>query len=59
MIQWAWSYITYERGARLITGDNNLPGWHNRALSPSSAGAQVHAETVHPETPEASLRTGT
>ena len=28
MIQWAWSYITYERGARLITGDNNLPGWH-------------------------------
>ncbi|HTF42790.1 MAG TPA: NAD(P)/FAD-dependent oxidoreductase [Terriglobales bacterium] len=27
MIQWAWSYITYERGARLITGDQNLPSW--------------------------------
>jgi NADH dehydrogenase len=27
MIQWAWSYLTYERGARLITGSNNLPGW--------------------------------
>ena len=27
MIQWAWSYITYERGARLITGDQTLPGW--------------------------------
>ncbi len=27
MIQWAWSYITYERGARLITGDTTLPGW--------------------------------
>jgi len=27
LIQWAWSYITYERGARLITGDTNLPGW--------------------------------
>lgn len=27
MIQWAWSYITYERGARLITGDATLPGW--------------------------------
>jgi len=53
MIQWAWSYITYERGARLITGDNNLPGWRNRALSPSNGGAQVD-----PETPEASLRTG-
>ncbi len=27
MIQWAWSYFTYERGARLITGSNELPGW--------------------------------
>jgi NADH dehydrogenase len=27
MIQWAWSYLTYERGARLITGDATLPGW--------------------------------
>lgn len=27
MIQWAWSYLTYERGARLITGSNVLPGW--------------------------------
>ena len=27
LVQWAWSYLTYERGARLITGDTNLPGW--------------------------------
>jgi NADH:ubiquinone reductase (H+-translocating) len=27
LIQWAWSYFTYERGARLITGDTTLPGW--------------------------------
>jgi NADH dehydrogenase len=27
MIQWAWSYFTYERGARLITGSSILPGW--------------------------------
>jgi NADH:ubiquinone reductase (H+-translocating) len=27
MIQWAWSYFTYERGARLITGSSALPGW--------------------------------
>jgi NADH dehydrogenase len=27
LIQWAWSYITYERGARLITGNTQLPGW--------------------------------
>lgn len=29
LIQWAWSYLTYERGARLITGDTSLPGWQN------------------------------
>ena len=27
LIQWAWSYLTYERGARLITGSQDLPGW--------------------------------
>jgi len=27
LIQWAWSYVTYERGARLITGSTSLPGW--------------------------------
>jgi NADH dehydrogenase len=27
MVQWAWSYLTYERGARLITGGDDLPGW--------------------------------
>ncbi len=27
LIQWAWSYFTYERGVRLITGDSPLPGW--------------------------------
>jgi len=27
LIQWAWSYLTYERGARLITGDQRQPSW--------------------------------
>jgi NADH dehydrogenase len=27
MINWAWAYLTYERGARLITGRDDLPGW--------------------------------
>ena len=27
LVQWAWSYFTHERGARLIIGDTNLPGW--------------------------------
>jgi NADH dehydrogenase len=35
MIQWAWSYLTYERGARLITGSNELPGWTELNSQPS------------------------
>jgi NADH:ubiquinone reductase (H+-translocating) len=35
LIQWAWSYFTYERGVRLITGDKRLPGWE--AVSQSEA----------------------
>ncbi len=31
LIQWAWSYFTYERGARLITGSTSLPGWNESA----------------------------
>jgi len=27
MLQWAWSYFTFERSARLITGNEELPGW--------------------------------
>ena len=27
--QWIWTYFTFTRGARLITGDQRLPGWEN------------------------------
>jgi NADH dehydrogenase len=37
MIQWAWSYITYERGARLITGEGGLPGWRSAPPVPEQA----------------------
>ncbi|HKW19161.1 MAG TPA: NAD(P)/FAD-dependent oxidoreductase [Terriglobales bacterium] len=40
LIQWAWSYFTYERGARLITGDTTLPGW-------SDYERETEAEHVH------------
>lgn len=30
-VQWAWSYFTYERGARLITGGTSLPGWEEES----------------------------
>jgi NADH dehydrogenase len=39
-IQWAWSYVTYERGARLITGSTYLPGW--------SSDQHVSGETTEP-----------
>ena len=48
-IQWAWSYVTYERGARLITGSTHLPGWApNRAADHASAipePQEIHART--------------
>jgi NADH dehydrogenase len=45
-IQWAWSYVTYERGARLITGSTYLPGWTGD--QPSSAAASEHSiQEIH------------
>jgi NADH:ubiquinone reductase (H+-translocating) len=26
--QWAWTYLTFKDGARLITGSQELPGWN-------------------------------
>ncbi len=49
-IQWAWSYVTYERGARLITGSTYLPGWTagipaHEVTSQESAPEEIHAAT--------------
>lgn len=30
MSQWIWTYLTFTRGARLITGDQRLPGWQDQ-----------------------------
>jgi NADH dehydrogenase len=27
LVSWIWTYFTFTRSARLITGDQNLPGW--------------------------------
>jgi NADH:ubiquinone reductase (H+-translocating) len=45
MIQWAWSYLTYERGARLITGSDELPGWTNPHAEKGGDGAGIGSET--------------
>ncbi len=31
MINWAWTYFNFTRGARLIIGDQNLPGWKEQS----------------------------
>jgi len=44
MIQWAWSYVTYERGARLITGSTCLPGWSTPKAPPVSTNEPLAQE---------------
>jgi NADH:ubiquinone reductase (H+-translocating) len=44
LIHWAWSYVTYERGARLITGSTELPGW-SRAQGDEASGACSTSDT--------------
>jgi NADH dehydrogenase len=31
--QWVWTYFTFNRGARLITGDLRLPGWQDQVTA--------------------------
>src|ERR1700722_12770825 len=50
MIQWAWSYLTFERGARLITGGNHLPGWEEMVKQEEMA--KVKEETGNHRAPE-------
>jgi len=37
---WVWTYFTFTRGARLITGDQRLPGWTEQL----DAGPETHPE---------------
>ncbi|MFZ0746302.1 MAG: NAD(P)/FAD-dependent oxidoreductase [Terracidiphilus sp.] len=30
---WIWTYFTFSRGARLITGDQHLPGWQDQVIA--------------------------
>jgi NADH dehydrogenase len=47
MIQWAWSYLTYERGARLITGSDELPGWMPSQPAVKEHSAATGVSPVH------------
>lgn len=45
-IQWAWSYVTYERGARLITGSTLLPGWADASASAAPTRASTKPQEI-------------
>jgi len=45
-IQWAWSYFTYERSARLITGSTSLPGWSGAPSGISDPGETEEISAV-------------
>jgi NADH dehydrogenase len=48
---WIWNYLTFTRGARLITGDQRLPGWQDQvAAGPTKAAAEVTSK-VEEEAP--------
>jgi NADH dehydrogenase len=47
MATWIWTYFTFSRSARLITGDQRLPGWQeqvNAGPTRPSAGVSAVAE---------------
>jgi len=41
---WVWTYFTFTRGARLITGDQRLPGWQERVDAGPEAPAMEQPE---------------
>ncbi|MEO6804565.1 MAG: NAD(P)/FAD-dependent oxidoreductase [Edaphobacter sp.] len=47
--QWAWTYLTFRDGARLITGSQELPGWRVKG-DPSSAPVSKPLDMASPKT---------
>lgn len=56
LAEWAWMYVFYERGVRLITGPGRLPRPVRPAPDPRLTGPADEAPPVLPEAPEASGR---
>jgi NADH:ubiquinone reductase (H+-translocating) len=46
MASWFWTYIFFSRGARLITGDQRLPGWQDQVVAGRPEKASSEAETT-------------
>jgi NADH:quinone reductase (non-electrogenic) len=47
--QWAWTYLTFSDGARLITGSQELPGW-NEPEERSAASTSKPLDVASPKT---------
>jgi NADH dehydrogenase len=44
---WIWTYFTFTRGARLITGDQRLPGWPDQlAAGPAKAEDELTSKSL-------------
>ena len=44
---WIWTYFTFTRGARLITGDQRLPGWQDQiAAGRTNSSAELSSKPV-------------
>lgn len=41
LASWMWTYFTFTRGARLITGDQTLPGWRDQTDAGPKKGAKA------------------
>ncbi|HEU5351626.1 MAG TPA: NAD(P)/FAD-dependent oxidoreductase [Terracidiphilus sp.] len=51
--QWIWSYFTFTRSARLITGDQHLPGWLEKVRPESQPESQPQSQPgAEPQTEE-------
>jgi NADH dehydrogenase len=44
LMQWAWTYLTFTRGARLITGSMVLPGWAELSATSLEASSNASSE---------------
>jgi NADH dehydrogenase len=41
LASWIWNYLTFTRGARLITGSQDLPGWREETPQTAAPGAKA------------------
>jgi NADH dehydrogenase len=48
--QWAWTYLTFREGARLITGSQNLPGWNEKYGTQEDESTQKPLDLASPKT---------